>query len=538
MSEKHTLISLEMIMTLILICLGFGYDKGVDLTDEGLYLALSNPLQDNYFSQLNYNILFQIVHDSIGVLFDLKDLRVLKFLLLSLTFLLSFTVFNYFNISLLNRLFIAIGLSSHYAYFGQSLSYNTLAFFFFVCYLLIGFRHFFKEKNIYNFLFLGIFGSFSFMAKSTVGLLLIPIGLLLMLLDFMETKDLKTSIKQVFLFLLGYLGLQTLFAFVNLDYNYLEVISNGFELSGYTSTHGRGAILKYPFSAFRWILVLVAGGFCFRKSLQNVSNWAKILYFFSSLGFLFYFFISHSDLNLFKLFEYIPLITCYFFVGYLTAELKMSYFSGKEIVFLFILLVSALLVSFGTISYHFKGGILYLFFPFLLISILIERISHFKKAKSYFFIIFISFYLVIKIFVNIIYLPFKQPSLLGEMTSYRYYEGSEIKLPIIYADYLDNLKKSFNKFVPVDREVIGFYEKPGDIILAGRYNGINPCLWEKYQWDFYKSKYLMFGGSINDNYILVDSIPQVKELGFIDFEVLDSLNHYSGKKVFLIKATN
>lgn len=538
MTEKQTLITLGLIMAVILFFLGFAYDKGVDLTDEGLYLALSNPFQDNHYSQLNYNVLFQIIHDLTGISFDLKGLRILKFLLLFLVFFLSFPVFNYFKISGISRLFLAIGLTSNYAYFGQSLSYNTLAFFFFVCFLLIGFRHFFEKNSIYHFLLLGVFGSFSFMAKSTVGLMLIPTGLLLILCDFLETKNLKALGKHIILFLMGYFVLQILFGLVDQTYNFLDVIANGFELSGYTSTHNRGAILKYPISAFRWILILFAAGFCFRKSLQIVSKRTRFVNFLFSLCFLGYFFISHSDLNIYKIFEYFPLIMCYFFVGYFTAELKTELISGKEKIFLLILLVSSLIVSFGTISYHFKGGILYLFFPFLLIAILIQKISYVRKINYNFLIIVLSFYLSIRVFLNIIYLPFKQPSLLGQMTSYRYNEGSEIKLPIVYVEYLKNLKESFNKHVPVDKGVIGFYEMPGDVILAGRYNGINPCLWEKYQWDFYKSKYLFSNNYINENYILINTISEVDKLGFGNFVVLDSLFHYSGKKVFLLRTTD
>lgn|GEM_PF-5317990 len=517
---------------IVLLILFFALGKGVDLTDEGLYFALSQPMQDNYFAQLNQNILFSLFYELTGISFGLKGLRLLKFLLLITSFFAIYPILKYYRVGRFWCFICFFGLFGHYAYFGQSLSYNTLTFFFYCIFLKYLFTHLFQSKNDFPAFWSGFFSSLAFVSKSTTGLLLLALGVVFFLILSWNLNRRFNFIKPTLIFISGFIIVQFFLSLLFVDYNFFEVIKNGLELGSYNSTHNKLSIIKYPLSAFKWILILMFSGFLLRLTLDSDKLNKKITYFLSTLILLLWFYLSHDRLDLYRFYEFSFLLFSYFLIGY---SLKnMINFDFESIILLSILLISPLIVSFGTISYHFKGGVLYSFFLFVLLSIL-NRYEYDKSHFVKFGIIVIVLLLTSKIFLNTIYLPFKQPSLLSQLKPYTYLNERKILLPQNYYDYLTKLNHVFDKYTSKEDKILGLYEMPGDILLAGRYHAINPCFWEQYQLEFNLEKAESEGLLDKVKFVLSQEkiFPQLFRAETI--VLLDSLHHPNFGSIYFSK---
>jgi hypothetical protein len=258
----------------------------------------------------------------------------------------------------------------------------------------------------------------------------------------------------------------------------------------------------------------------------------KVAFGILALSFFSWFFFSHDRLDLYRIYEFSFLTFTYLLIGFSLPKLKGL--TILEFLLLFLILVSPLIVSFGTNSYYFKGGVLYVFFPFLLLSILNKESS---SATPYLMVssLVISVLIISKIFLNVIYIPFKQPSLLGELRPFNYFSDKEILLPISYNDYLTRLNQIFEKHTSKEDKILGLYEMPGDVLLAGRIHAINPCFWEPYQLEFYMKK--AESEKILDEVEFILSYEKFSPKVFRadDIHLLDSLNHPNFGTIYFSK---
>jgi len=515
----------------IIFILIFSINKGFDLKDEGLHLALSNPYQENNFAQLNQNIFFNTINKILNVYPSIIGLRIIKIVLLIISYLLIWSVLRFFKVRRFFIFFYLIGIFGHYAYFSQSLSYNTLTYFFWICIIFLIFNYVYCHKSLFFIFFIGFISGLIFLVKSTVGILLIPLILFLLLLEWFDYKKNGILIVSISLFCFGFLCVQ--FSFSS-EINFLQVIENGFELSDFNSTHNTLSIIKYPLSAFRWVFVLFFSGFFLKRGIASYRAKQKNLSFVMFFVLFLYFILSHNKLDFSKSWEYLPLAVSYVLIGFLFSGMEINNLKRKDFIFFFIVFVSPLIISFGSNVYHFSSGIIHISFSFFLISIFYNNQK--IKLPNYFnFIILgLSAIIFLRVAFNTIFSPFNQPSLLNELQSYSYYDGKSIMIPKSYHRYLTDLKKVLNKNVPESRSLLGLYEMPGDILLAGRYNYINPCVWEHYQYDFYiglENK----KNSIDSLYILTRHFNAIEDLDLYPIEMLDSLMDYNNEKLYLIK---
>lgn len=528
-NERFPIVVLIFFIITVFFILFYSIDKGIDLTDEGLYLALSQPTQENYFAQLNQKVIFDIFYNFFGISFGLIGLRILKFIFLIVSFMAFYPLLNYFKIKLFWKIFCFFGLFSQYAYFSQSLSYNTLAFFFYCLFFSFLFIYIFYSKNLLFVLFAGVFASFAFLAKSTTGLLLVVFGLLFcLLLTFKLTK--KHEAVLIFSsFLVGFSIMQFAFGLSSKEYNFFQTILNGFDLSSYNSTHNTLALLKYPLSSFRWIIVLILAGYFIRISIQEKKLNFKIILFLLGLSLFFWFILSHDRLDIYRTYEFSFLALTYLLIGF--SMTSIVNFQLEKKLLLFLILISPLIVSFGTNSYYFKGGVLYSFFPFLILAILNNNIDIYSNYIKYIGLLVIIL-ITSKIFLNVIYMPFKQPQLLGSFTKYSYLTDKSIYLPDSYNYYLTDLKQIFEKYTGTTDKILGLYEMPGDILLAGRFHAINPCFWEPYQLEFYLKKARESGMLSEVKFVLSKEIFSPSDFYGDELQVLDSLNHPNFGKIY------
>ncbi len=107
-----------------------GVNRGFDLSDEGLYVLLADPVQDNVAGIFNYDLFFKLFYKIFGHAFSLIELRLLR--LLSY-FAGAWALAEFWkNLRAESRLrpeifFLAIlGLLAGYAFLPPTLSYNSL----------------------------------------------------------------------------------------------------------------------------------------------------------------------------------------------------------------------------------------------------------------------------------------------------------------------------------------------------------------------------------------------------------------------------
>lgn len=531
---EYLIYILFFVLTLILI---WSLNKGFDLSDEGLYLALSNTNVVNLDGQFNYDLFFKLFYQITNIKFDIINLRILKLILLLTVFLLYRVVFKYFKIDYLGQVFVGIGLFSSYTLFGQSLSYNTISFLFVALFNLIIFRHIFIKKSRISYFLTGSLSSLVFFSKSTVGLLLLAISIFLIILELF-IKGERINKFGILFFLFSFCLVQFIFQLLFDQYSFLQVLENGVQLSERSNYYNRYSIIKYSLAALKWTFCLLLIGFLVFKILRTSLN-IKIKSVFVLIVFIlgFLFFNSHSNLFTFRFREYLIGLSTLIILGYYFGSLKFSSLSSPWIYFILFSFLLPLVISFGSNYYFFRGISLYIFFWFLILAIIRSNFSEFENINfSFTFsMLTLSFLILYKVFINVVITPFKQPPLINELIIFKYYENSFIYLEKSQAKYLNDLRKVFDKHIPIDSNVTGLYQLPGDILIAGRQNFYNPCIWESTQYEFYKKKAIEKGLFPIKQYFLVNSVNEFQEFGKYDFVVLDSVVHYSNSKKYLLK---
>jgi len=53
-------------------------NRGFDVSDEGLYVLLAHPLQENQGGIFNYDLFFKLFHQITGIHFGIVGLRILR----------------------------------------------------------------------------------------------------------------------------------------------------------------------------------------------------------------------------------------------------------------------------------------------------------------------------------------------------------------------------------------------------------------------------------------------------------------------------
>ncbi len=75
---RFSSILLTVLNLILIVFFVLAAGRGLDATDEGLYLLLSSPVDYSYFSLIHYNLLFGHLHDLFGLAVDIFSLRYLR----------------------------------------------------------------------------------------------------------------------------------------------------------------------------------------------------------------------------------------------------------------------------------------------------------------------------------------------------------------------------------------------------------------------------------------------------------------------------
>ncbi len=158
-----------------------GANRGFDISDEGLYVLLTDPLQENVAGIFNYDLFFKLVFRLAGYTFSLVELRILR-LLLYLAGAWALAGF-WKNISgepkIRAELFwvSSLGLFAGYAFLPPTLSYNSLTVVL-ICFWLRSVSH--QGMAFRRFFFVGVLLGLLVYVKVSLALLFVPLTFLLL----------------------------------------------------------------------------------------------------------------------------------------------------------------------------------------------------------------------------------------------------------------------------------------------------------------------------------------------------------------------
>lgn len=305
------------------IAIVFGIPRGFDFSDEGLYVFLADPNQQNIGGVFNYDLFFKLFYRISGLEFGIVELRILRLLTyMAGAFGLALFWKNLFDaekISLSIFLMALIGLFSGYGFLPPTLSYNSISVVAACLWLGIISK---QEQSSIDWLFLGLVFLILFYAKISAGFLL---GLFT-LIYLLWKKDLSFSG-------LLFLCLPLLF-FEGLFYFFFG--ENG--LSRLTGEYGF-LFQREDYSVFKLIKYTTVGGFwCFLAGLfffiparlkQANFKFYPVLLIFAIVGFFLVFY--HTFIT--SEWSHFLILATFSAISWQMGSISMNEFSKRETLF-------------------------------------------------------------------------------------------------------------------------------------------------------------------------------------------------------------
>ena len=531
---------LILFVVIILTILFWSINKGIDLSDEGLHFAFSNPNTINNNGLVNYDLFFKILYKITKFEFSIISLRLLKLSSLVLLFVLGLPFFRRSNFSVLDKSFLAVAIFSCYTYLTQSLSYNTISFVLVLSYIYM-YTNFQKSSAFRQYLWsllMAVLSSLCFFVKPPLSLVLLGMIFVLTTISLSEFKW-KNVIFKFSLILLVYVSVQMVFQIIFSDYAFLTVLKDSLEISTYYGAYDKSILIKRIVASFKWVFILNIVGYiaAYLLNKATVTLKAKVISLMAIAVLLAYFFVSHRSSNEFDVFQYGLMITASIAIGFFIYFIKVQECSWHNRFIIILLFLAPFICTIGSNVYFFRTSQQYLFFWFLLL-VYSKSIGN-KMPERYiltWYFIFASF-ISAKIYNNVIANPDNQPKLSTNFVAYKYGNDKWIKLEKNQADYLKNLKVKLTQSSPNRKEIIGMYAMPGDIMLTGFINYYNPLIWDTFQWEFLKDR-------LNDNPkfknkpmpILISNDLNVEERNNLEnYKVVDSVKYFKNGYVYIFK---
>ena len=531
---------LILFIVIILTTLFWSINKGIDLSDEGLHFAFSNPNTINNNGLFNYDLFFKILYKITKFEFSIISLRLLKLSSLVLLFVLGLPFFRRSNFSVLDKSFLAVAIFSCYTYLTQSLSYNTISFVLVLSYIYM-YTNLQKSSAVKQYLWsflMAILSSLCFFVKPPLSIVLLGMTFVLTTISLSEFKW-KDVIFKFSLIVLGYVSVQMVFQIIFSDYAFLRVLKDSLQISTYYGAYDKSILIKRIVASFKWVFILNIVGYiaAYLLNKATVTLKAKVISLLAIAVLLAYFFVSHRSSNEFDVFQYGLMIMTSIAIGFFIYFIKVQECSWHNRFIIILLFLAPFLCAFGSNVYFFRTSQQYLFFWFLLL-VYSKSIGN-KMPKRYiltWYFIFASF-ISAKIYNNVIANPDNQPKLSTNFVVYKYGNDKWIKLEKNQADYLKNLKVKLTHWSPSRKEIIGMYAMPGDIMLTGFINYYNPLIWDTFQWKFLKDR-------LNNNPkfknqpmpILISKDLNVEERNKLEnYKVVDSLKYFKNGYVYIFK---
>lgn len=515
-------------------------NKGIDLSDEGLHYAFSNPDTINNNGLFNYDLFFKLFYKITKFEFGIISLRLIKFVSLVLLFILGLPLFRKNNFSILDQCFLAIAIFCSYTYLTQSLSYNSISFILVLSYIYTytNLNDSSFSRQMFLLLLMAILSSLCFFSKPPLSLVLF--GMTFLLATISQSKfRLRTLLIRYFIIVIGYVITQLFFQLIFPNYSFSRVLKDGMELSTYYGSYNKSILIKRVLVSFKWVFVLSLLGWIIayllnkkKLNLKGISIALLSIFILAA-----YFFMSHSSSNEFDVFQYSLMILSASGIGFYIYYIKLKDFNWQKSILIILLFIAPFVCTLGSNVYFFRSGQQYLFFWFLLIVFLKNNNNTIPKQVVLLWYLIFSSLVSIKIYDNVIVNPDNQPKLSNSFVNYKYGKDKLIKIDMNQAEYLKNLNLKLNQYSPDRKEIIGLYAMPGDIVLSGFTNYYSPLIWDNFQWNFIKDKINQNPKFKNKEMPLIVSrdlkSKEVKQL--VGYKLIDSVKDYRRGHIYICK---
>lgn len=343
----------------LLVCLILilsGINRGFDISDEGLYVMLTVPTQENEAGIINYDLFFKLFFKVTGITFSLVDLRLTRLVgyLFAAVALTQFLKNRFEIVMSRQRLFIlsTLGLFSGYAFLPPTLSYNSITVVLGCFWLYCVFSDYSSNRKAF---FLGLILAMMIYVKVTVAfaLLFLTVGM------FAFRK--KLSFQSAVLLFFPILVLECIFWISIKDFALNRLLA-AIPLTTSRPGYGFIAMLKSPFIGFIFTLIgLALGGFVAKTKEQGLGVF--IFAVVAVIGFLVWM-IRFTHIT--DEWNHALLLVTSIFLGFLPVHSKSDWCFSTEKIILFLF---PFILHLGSNVYWLRIGIHYWIFWVVLIVI-------------------------------------------------------------------------------------------------------------------------------------------------------------------------
>lgn len=476
---KPLLISSLLCILLVIL----GINRGFDVSDEGLYVLLAHPFQENEEGIFNYDLFFKAFYKFTRIQFGIVGLRILR-LILYVFGALGLAVF-YKNIqggkqlSLSIFLLSLLGLFAGYGFLPASLSYNHLTVVLASFWLAILSR---RNKSFGSIFLLGLILSLLVYVKITTAIILGGLTLFIMI------KQKGLSWKILGLLILPFLVLE--FGFYGLfDQNSISRLLDGITIQTSRPDYQNVILLKHTIVGLFWILlVFVMAWVVFEKISNPLLQWGII---FPVFVFIFF------KTKITEEWNHVFLLIGAVLMAWILSKSDLYTLSKSKKGWLLLLFFIPFLLHFGSNVYWLRIGIHYAVFWILGIYFLMEEMPIKSKMRFWLGVSFMSLLLVLN---GIWWHPFQQKGLWNATEPWDYLPGKTILLFPSQLEVLQNLVKETEN----EDQLLAVYRISGIPYLLGKTIPKNPGIWDREQ----LSKFFPTGYNQNRMvYYPIDSLP-------------------------------
>lgn len=446
----------------LLMCLLFiwiGINKGFDISDEGFYVLLTVPTQENQSGIINYDLFFKLIFQVTGISFSLIDLRLIRLVgYFFAGYALTEFLESRFDTSLSKSqiyLFSILGLFSGYAFLPPTLSYNSLTVVL-ACFWLN--TIFYNPDHSLKSVSLGLILAFMVYVKITValGLLFFSIGILIL-------KG-KFSLRSTILLIIPFLILEGIF-WIWLEDCALARLSEAIPFTASRPGYGLAQLIKTPLIGLIFTLIGVLIGGLIAKSKER-SYLFVALSLLLSFGLL-YWLIRFTHVT--DEWNHAFLLSTSVFLGYAWGDSnKILSLSLEEMTMFFL----PFLLHFGSNVYWLRIGIHY--WVFWGVLILLKNPINSQQLLN-----LVGFLAMVLVFNGIWWHPFGQEKPLWTAKVDFNRGGEVIKVEESLVEVVGRIQH-----FAINREITQIqtaYRIPGLIWLAGYQIPYSSNVWDKNQ---------------------------------------------------------
>ncbi|GAB2480824.1 hypothetical protein [Algoriphagus taiwanensis] len=453
-----------------LICLALilvGINRGFDVSDEGFYVLLAHPFQENQSGIFNYDLFFKLFYQFTGIHFGIVGLRILRLLSYGLG-AFALAVF-YRNVGSENQLspkiflLSLLGLFAGYGFLPASLSYNHLSVVLAAFWLaLISSQGFVWKKC----LCIGLLIALLVYVKVTTALL---IGVLTLGIWVFEKR---LNGKALLSLIIPFFALEVLF-FSTLGQSAIFRLQEGLAVQTARADYHWWTLIKHTAVGGFWCLLVFGNAFLVFRMIKKPIFQALLVL----PSFLLVFFLTRVT----EEWNHFFLLSAAVVWALLFAQSRFSQLASQAQVWTLLLLVFPFVLHLGSNVYWLRIGIHYLVF-WILAWLIWEKNQGLQVGK------WVNYGLagasLVWVFNGLWWHPFEQKELWKNTESWEYMPGKTI---LLTPDQLFSLEKLQTE-VGEEEEVLAAYRISGIPFLLGKTLPKSPGFWDQEQLSYFFPK--------------------------------------------------